>query len=101
VGKPAGKERIPAAAGSFEDYVARKYGASATPDQILEARKAYQQSDDRPRVDVHLDGLNPYQEAQLSEKLAKDWTTANTASREVTRQFNLMQTGLNRFNAGD
>lgn len=42
------------AVGSFEDYVTRKYGASPTPDQITEARKVYQQADDRPpRITVN------------------------------------------------
>jgi len=56
VGKPAKpiKERMPAAAGSFEDYVQAKYGENPTPDQILEARKVYQQVDDRaPKVTVN------------------------------------------------
>jgi hypothetical protein len=56
IGKPVGKTRIPAAAGSFEDYVEKKYGPNATADQILEARKVYQQSDDRPRVTVNTGG---------------------------------------------
>lgn len=56
VGKPAGKTRIPAAAGSFEDYVEKAYGPNATADQILSARKAYNQSDDRPRITVNTGG---------------------------------------------
>src|SRR3990167_7971381 len=53
VGKPAGRQRPQAAVGSFEDYVARAYGDNPTPDQVLAARKAYNQSDDRaPRVSV-------------------------------------------------
>jgi hypothetical protein len=38
--------------GSFEDYVTRTYGENPTPAQILAARKAYGQADDRPRVSV-------------------------------------------------
>lgn len=53
VGKPPKKERPPAMAGSFEDYVQRKYGDAPTPEQILEARKVYQQVDDRPRITVN------------------------------------------------
>ena len=54
VGKPQGKTRIPAAAGSFEDYVAKKYGEAPTPEQIIEARKVYNQADDKaPRVTVN------------------------------------------------
>lgn len=53
VGKPQGKTRTPPAAGSFEDYVEKKYGPNPTAEQILEARKVYQQVDDRPRVTVN------------------------------------------------
>jgi hypothetical protein len=56
VGKPQGKTRVPPMAGSFEDYVQRKHGENATPEQILQARKEYQQSDDRPRITVNTGG---------------------------------------------
>lgn len=42
-------ERKPPDVGSFTDYVVRKYGQNPTPEQIAEARKVYQQADDRPR----------------------------------------------------
>ncbi|MGE0445584.1 MAG: hypothetical protein AB7P99_10170 [Vicinamibacterales bacterium] len=45
--KPA-NPRPPAALGSFEDYVQRKYGDDPTADQIEAARKSYGQADDRP-----------------------------------------------------
>ena len=56
IGKPAGKTRTPAAAGSMEEF-----SDPATPPerkaQILEDRKAYMQSDDRaPRVTVNTGG---------------------------------------------
>ncbi len=44
----------PPTAGTFEDYVTKTYGANPTPAQILEGRKVYNQSDDRPRVSVNL-----------------------------------------------
>ncbi|HET8644051.1 MAG TPA: hypothetical protein VFO85_01105 [Vicinamibacteria bacterium] len=44
------------AVGSFEDYVVRKYGQAPTPEQITEARKVYQQADDRPRITVNTGG---------------------------------------------
>ncbi len=47
----------PPTVGSFEDYVTRTYGDAPTPAQILEARKAYNQADDRaPRVTVNTGG---------------------------------------------
>lgn len=42
------REPAPPAVGSFEDFVVRKYGPKPTPDQITQARKDYQQADDRP-----------------------------------------------------
>lgn len=52
--------------GSFEDYVSKKYGNAPTPEQILEARKAYNQVDDRPRVNVTVGGRNPREVATFN-----------------------------------
>lgn len=46
---PTPADKTPPAVGSFEDYVKRKYGDAPTPEQIVAARKAYQQADDRPQ----------------------------------------------------
>lgn len=51
------KPPAPPAIGSFEDYVIRKYGENPTPDQITEARKVYQQADDRPPANINLSGM--------------------------------------------
>lgn len=49
--------RQPAAVGSFEDYLARTFGENPTSAQILQARKDYNQADDRaPRVTVNAGG---------------------------------------------
>lgn len=40
-------EPKPPAVGSFEDFVTRKYGEKPTPEQVLQARKDYMQSDDK------------------------------------------------------
>lgn len=50
VGKPQGKTRTPAAAGSFEDFVEKKYGPNATPEQIVEARKIYADAGREPNA---------------------------------------------------
>lgn len=98
----APRQRPVAAVGSFEDYIQRKYGDAPTPEQITEGRRVYQQSDDRPRVDVNVNnGLNANQSALLTERLAKSWTDANSSGREMRRQLNLMETGLKRFRQGD
>ena len=39
--------------GSFEDYVTAKFGPRPTPAQITQARKEYNQADDRPRITVN------------------------------------------------
>jgi hypothetical protein len=46
----------PPTLGSFEDYVKRSFGENPTPEQIRQARKDYQQADDRPRVTVTTSG---------------------------------------------
>lgn len=46
-------------------------------------------------------GLAPGQEFQMSERLAKNWQDATKATREMTRQFDIMQSGLKRFQQGD
>lgn len=57
----------PATPGSFEDYVVKfATELGKTPDQLTtgelqQARKEYQQADDRPRVSVNLSGMNPRQ----------------------------------------
>lgn len=57
-GKPkTATPRQPAAVGSFEDYLARTFGENPTSAQILQARKDYNQADDRaPRVTVNAGG---------------------------------------------
>ena len=73
VGKPAGKTRIPAAAGSFEDYTEKAYGPNPTAAQILEGRKAYQQSDDRaPRITVQTDGIDRASALKFQDDYARD-----------------------------
>jgi hypothetical protein len=104
VGRPAGKERIPAAAGSFEEYSDPKTPGERKA-QIERDRKAYMQADDRaPRVTVNTGdsgGLNPNQQALMTERLAKGWADATSSTREVRRQLGLMETGLQRFRSGD
>lgn len=46
-------------------------------------------------------GLNAYQAAVHTERLAKAWNDANASGREMRRQLGLMETGLRRFREGD
>lgn len=92
----------PPTPGTFEDFVVRKYGAQPTPEQILEGRRLYQQSDDRPpAISSDPNGLRPAQEFSISERLAKAWTDANKSTKEMSRQLTLMETGLKQFRAGN
>lgn len=50
--------------GSFGDYLTRTYGEKPTPQQIIAARKAYGQADDRARVTV----MNMGGDYQLSDQ---------------------------------
>jgi hypothetical protein len=74
IGKPAGKTRVPAAGGSFEDYIEKAYGPNPTAEQILAGRKAYQQSDDRaPRVTVNTgDGIDRASALKFQDDYARD-----------------------------
>lgn len=89
VGTPAGKTptpRQPAMAGSFEDYVQRKYGDAPTADQILEARKVYQQVDDRaPRVTVNTGAAD----ARVNSRIDRLTNSFNTAP--IVKEFNEVQ----------
>lgn len=89
--------------GSFEDYLTRYAVEKQVPvdklttAQIEEARKRYNQSDDKPTNT----GAGDYRQFLMGDKLAKEWNTASTSTREMRRQYTLMQTGLKRFRQGD
>lgn len=55
----------------------------------------------RPQPQAGQRGLSPTAEANLTTKLAGDWQKVSAPAREMDRQFNLMQTGLQRFREGD
>lgn len=65
---------------------------------MLQAKKDVGQADDRA---PQTGGLRDYQQFMISDKLAKEWLDISKPTREMNRQFQLMQTGLDRFNAGD
>ncbi len=105
-------DKPPAPPGPGSDYAqalnrfAKSLGKSV--DQLTSAdevtfKKIWGQADDRPREPSGRGpgGLLPSQEFGISEKLAKAWTDTTKAQREMNRQFQLMQTGLKRFNEGD
>ena len=52
-----------------------------------------------PAVRIDASGLKPMQEFAVTEKLAAAWLKEAAASKEMARQFNLMETGLQRFDA--
>jgi hypothetical protein len=86
VGKPAGKTRVPPMAGSFEDFTLRKYGENPTPEQILEGRKLYNQSDDRaPSVTVNT-GAN---EGRINSRIDRITTSFNNSP--LVKEFNEVQ----------
>src|SRR3990167_2608244 len=88
--------------GSFEDYVVRKFGQTPTPDQITQARKDYQQADDRPRVTIQTEsGLTPTMEANIINRLTTQWGTVSAPAKELDRQIGLMDSGLAAARRGD
>lgn len=91
-----------AAVGSFEDYVTRAYGNTPTPQQIVQARKDYQQADDRPRISVTTEsGLSPTMEANIINRLTTQWGSVSAPAKELTRQVSLMDAGLTAARRGD
>jgi hypothetical protein len=84
--------------GSFEDYVTQKFGARPTPAQISQARKEYQQADDRlPPAPT----LSPTAESNIINRLSNQWSKAAAPAVEVARQVKLMDAGLEAARRGD
>jgi hypothetical protein len=96
------KAAEPANVGSFEDYVVRKFGQQPTPEQITQARKEYQQADDRPRVTVNTgSGMSPTMEANVINRLSTQWNKAVAPVVELDRQLKLMDAGLAEARKGN
>jgi hypothetical protein len=53
----------------------------------------------RPVINTGQRPLTQTAEANIVAKLSKDWATASQGEREVSRQFQIMQAGLSRFDA--
>lgn len=90
----------PATLGSFEDYVGRKFGANPTPQQIEQARKAYNQADDRPQG-VGVQTLSPTSESNIVNRLTNQWAAAKKPAEELERQASLMKVGMDAARRGD
>ncbi len=92
--------------GSFEDYiiryardVAKKPVEALTAKEVENARKLYQQADDRP-ITVNT-GAADQRQFSMEQRLVGQWDKANTPQKEMRRQLGLMETGLKRFRTGD
>lgn len=76
--------RQPVAVGSFEDYLARTFGENPTSAQILQARKDYNQADDRARAS----GNGPRDRFSIQQITNPDGTTGlvrvNLETNEVS-----------------
>lgn len=90
VGKPQGKERMPAAAGSMEEFS----DPNITPErraQILQDRKDYMQSDDRPRVTVNTGGgAYPPQMTRRIDAIVKGFD-----AQPIVKRTQVMSEGVN------
>lgn len=116
-GKPVGPPKKPGPTGTEKERAATLLGKIRTAkasgntaeaarlqgeyDDLIRATKEIGQADDRPRVTVDVNTLKPGQEFTITERLAKVWSDATKATREMTRQHALMTTGLKRFRQGD
>ncbi len=90
----------PPSVGSFEDFITQQFGARPTPEQIAQARKVYNQSDDRPQS-VRPTGLTPNAEANLTRQLVNQWTAASKPARDLERQVSLIDAGMDAARRGD
>ena len=83
----------------------RRFGATPTPEQITQARKDYQQADDRPiTVNTRPASNGPITqtaEATLLTRLNTQWTTATKPARELQQQVTTMRSGLAAAERGD
>lgn len=97
-------EQKPPAVASFEDFVIRKYGENPSPEQIVDARKLYQQADDRP-ITVNTGGqprpLTQTAEAQIINRLSTQWTAANKIAKDLDQSIDVMDAGLASARRGD
>lgn len=88
IGKPAGKERMPAAAGSMEEFS----DPTITPErkaQILKDRQAYMQSDDRPRVTVNTGSDRPPAQQRRIDAIVKGFD-----AQPITKRTTIMSEGV-------
>ena len=92
-------------AGSFDAYLMQFAAERNKPVETLttaerqRARKEWGQADDPARSATN--ALNALQSFQAEQTLAKAWTSAIAPVRTMAQQLTLMETGLNRFKAGD
>jgi hypothetical protein len=95
--------------GSFEDYTIRyaaekgKTPQQLSPRDIEDARKRYNQSDDRPRISVNMpgSGMSPTAEAAVIQRLSQQWEKAAAPAVELNRQVKIMDVGLQAARRGD
>lgn len=88
--------------GSFEDFVVRKYGAQPSPEQITQARKEYQQADDRPiNINTGQRPMSQTMEANVINRLSGQWQKSVAPVVELDRQVKLMDVGLAEARKGN
>jgi len=91
-----------AAVGSFEDYVVRRFGPTPTAEQITQARKDYQQADDRPiTINTGQRPITQTAEAGLISRLNSQWSKATAPKRELEAQLSTMRAGITALDRGD
>lgn len=86
VGKPVktATPRQAPMAGSFEDYVTRKYGEAPTPEQVIEARKTYTDAGREPDKPNANAGAYPPQTTRRMDQLSKGFDLQPIVKRVQT-----------------
>jgi hypothetical protein len=100
--RAAAEAATPPQTGSFEDYVLRKYGKAPTAAQIVQARKDYQQADDRPTgAGAGERPMTQGQRANLIRSYQRDWNRAVAPVMDRRAQTAKLDAGLSALGRGE
>lgn len=83
-----------------EAYILSRFGAKPTPAQLLQGRREYSEAGREPETPGKPQ-LTATSESNVINRLSNQWTAATKTSRELRRQVDLMDRGLEAARRGD
>lgn len=99
---PAPESRLETRGIDVQAAEALANGDTETYNRLLKVKKEMGQADDRPRITVNTpSGMSPSMEANVINRLSKQWGTAVAPVVELDRQVKLLDTGLAAARKGD